>query len=88
MDLSVVGIGAGGNGKAVDLLDLDFEEILTEDMVVVRAETTEHGREYLRSADSVLVLLEDALVCDLKQGIFLTTTDYACTSYQQHVSPI
>ena len=63
-------MGAGGNGKAVDLLDFDFDEILTEDMVVASAETTEHGREYLKSADSVLVLLEDARVCDLKHGIF------------------
>ena len=68
--LSLVVIGAGGNGKAVELLDFDFDEILTEDMVVASAETTEHGREYFKSADSVLVLFEDARVCDLKHGIF------------------
>jgi len=68
--LPLVVIGAGGNGKAVGWLDLDFEEILTEDMVEVSAETSEHGREYFKSAESVLVLLEDARVCDLKHGIF------------------
>jgi len=53
-------IGAGGNGKAVGLLD--FEEMLTEDIVVVSAEITEDGKEYLESADSVLVLFDDARV--------------------------
>ena len=80
--LALVGIGAGGNGKAVGLLDLDLEEIPREDIVVARAGTTE---EYFKPTDSVLVSLEDALVCDLKQGIFLTTIDYTCTRYQ-HVT--
>jgi len=80
--LALFGISAGGNGKAVGLLDLDFEEIPREDIVVARAGTTE---EYFKSADSVLVSLEDALVCDLKQGIFLTTIDYTCIRYK-HVS--
>ena len=51
-------------------MDLEFEDILTEEMVVVSTDTSEHGREYFKSADSVLVLLEDARVCDLKHGIF------------------
>jgi len=80
--LALFGISAGGKGKAVGLLDLDFEDIAREDIVVARAGTTE---EYLKSADSVLVSLEDALVCDLKQGIFLTTIDYTCIRYK-HVS--
>jgi len=68
---SLMVMGAGGNGKAVvGLQDFDFDEILTDDMVVASAETTEHGREYFKSADSVLVLFVDARVCDLKHGIF------------------
>jgi len=60
--LALVVIGAGGNGKAVGLLDFDFEEILTEDILVASAEITEDGRENFESADSVLVLLDDARV--------------------------
>jgi len=60
--LALVVIGAGGNGKAVGLLDFDFEEILTEDILVASAEITEDGSENFESADSVLVLLDDARV--------------------------
>ena len=70
--LVAVGIGTEGNGKAVDLLDLDVPR---EDMVFVSAETKEDWK-YFKSTDSVLVLiLDDARVCDLKQGIFLITID-------------
>ena len=69
--LTLVGAGAAGNGKAVVIL-----EEPREDMLFVSADTKEDGK-YLKSTESILELLlvADSRVCDLKQGIFLTTID-------------